>query len=275
MRSISVKNRASWDAYAVDYGRYTQTEEKLRRVTESPQSAFAPETWALLSRAFPSMAGARVCVPSSGDNLAVLAFASLGARVTSCDISQGQLDNAAAAAVRLGLAIDFVRADTMALEGIPSGAFDLVYTSNGVHVWIDDLAAMYESVARVLRPGGFYALYEIHPFQRPFDGGCLTALKVVKPYDATGPFDKKNEVTFAWRVQDILGAMLDAGLCLRRMEELQPRVNYEAPDWVPCERLVEGHGHDLSRAEVERMYDWRVNPQAALPNLFTLLAQKM
>ena len=60
-----------------------------------------------------------VCVPSSGDNLAVFAFALLGARVVSCDISQNQLDYARQIAVREGFdaSISWVCTDTMTLDG--------------------------------------------------------------------------------------------------------------------------------------------------------------
>jgi len=45
----------------------------------------------------------------------------------------------------------FQIADSMALVGIKDAAFDLVYTSNGVHVWISDLCAMYGTFRRVLK----------------------------------------------------------------------------------------------------------------------------
>lgn len=32
------------------------------------------------------------------------------------------------------------------------------------YAWISDLNAMYQSIARVLRPGGLSVLYELHPF---------------------------------------------------------------------------------------------------------------
>lgn len=274
MNPIAAKNQASWDAFSDKYMQYELTKEKLETIVQNPEGAFAPKTWQLISSVFPSMQGVRVCVPSSGNNHAVFALAVLGARVTSCDIAANQLAHAASAAEKMRLSIDFVQADTMTLEGIPSDAYDFVYTSNGVHVWINDLPSMYRNIARVLRPGGYYALYEIHPFQRPIDGNCLTALKVKKPYDNTGPFEKDGEITFGWRLQDIFNAICNAGLNIRQMEELQPQIDYENPDWIPMETLVEGQGHRHSKQAIERMYDWRVNPQAALPNLFTLLAQK-
>jgi len=57
----------------------------------------------------------------------------------------------------------------MTLEGIADSEYDLVYTSNGVHVWINDLKVMYQSFYRVLREAGYYIYFETHPFIRPFD----------------------------------------------------------------------------------------------------------
>lgn len=88
----------------------------------------------MLRSAFDSFKGLRVLVPSSGDNGAVFAFHMLGASVTSADISGRQLENAKKLADGEGWNIEFVRADSMTLDGIPDGKFDLVYTSNGVHV---------------------------------------------------------------------------------------------------------------------------------------------
>ena len=67
----------------------------------------------------------------------------------SCDISENQLAHARQVAVREGLgdAIEFVCADTMKLEGIPDGGYDLVYTSNGVHVWLNDLETMKKTMS--------------------------------------------------------------------------------------------------------------------------------
>lgn len=275
MSRITEKNRESWDAYAPRYGAREQREDNLQAVRNDPTWAFHPATWALIQRALPDLNGKRICVPSSGDNLAVFAFALMGAKVTSCDLSQNQLDNARRVADRLGIVgIEFLRADTMELAGVERGAYDFVYTSNGVHVWIEDLNAMYRSIASLLKPGGFYVLHEIHPFCRPFGGTDAMELKVVKPYDVTGPFESESEVMFGWRIQDIVNAMLDAGLALRRFEELQATVNYDDPDWIPNEKKVDERGHSLTKDEIDRLYDWRINPNAALPQRMTALAEK-
>ena len=138
-----------------------------------------------------------------------------------------------------------------------------------MHVWIDDLAAMYHSIFRVLKPGGINIAYEIHPFQRPF-GENLT---VKKPYDHTGPFEDEACITYGWRMQDIVNAMLDSGIRLRRMEEMFAEKSYDEPFFVRHENIVNG-SVTVTHEEVDRMHDWRHNPMAALPNWMCLVGQK-
>ena len=55
------------------------------------------------------LAGKKVAVLGSGDNQAVLALSGLGAKVTSADISEQQLDVARHRTAVLGLNVKFIR----------------------------------------------------------------------------------------------------------------------------------------------------------------------
>jgi len=68
----------------------------------------------------------------SNDNHAVFAF-HLGAKVTSCDISEKQIENAFDIANKHGWDIEFICDDTTKLTKVNSNEYDFVYTSNGVH----------------------------------------------------------------------------------------------------------------------------------------------
>ena len=270
MTDIVEKNRQDWEKYSEKYMAFNLSDSVLEHLKARPESAFAPAVWAMLKEYLPELKNQRVCVPSSGDNRAVLAFALMGARVTSCDIAKNQLLAAEKAANKLGLQdrLVFQQEDTMRLAGVPGEAFDLVYTSNGVHVWLNDLPSMYGNIHRILKPGGLYVMYELHPFQRPFGEG----LKAVKPYDSTGPFEDETTVNFAWRIQDIVNAMLDAGVRLLHMEEIMPKPDYERPFFVKNEELI--NGRRPSREEVDEMYNWRKNPAAVLPEMIALAGRK-
>lgn len=265
------KNRKDWEAYSEKWAAFNHSEKILRPILENPAKAFHSKTWELIRKYIPDLKGKRICVPSSGDNLAVFAFALSGASVTSCDISENQLAYAKqiAARERLSGSIEFICADTMKLDGIHDDEYDLVYTSNGVHVWLDDLPSMYANIHRILKKGGLNILYEIHPYLRPFNEN----LQIAKPYDETGPFEDETTINFHWRLQDIMNAMMHSGLHLEHLEEMFDEKDYEQPFWLKTEDII--NGVRASREEVDKMYDWRENPRMALPNWICLVGRKM
>ncbi len=266
------KNRAHWNGVAEAYDRSSHTNENIQRIINHPAAAFHSTTWRVLCNAIPSipdLRGLRVCVPSSGDNHAVYAFALMGAAVTSCDISERQLENAKRVSDAYGWDIEYRWADTMQLDGISNNTYDLVYTSNGVHVWLNDLPSMYRNVYRILKTGGTFLMYEIHPFMRPFNGQNREVLEVKKPYDNVGPFEDDNNITFAWRIQDFLNAMMDAGLTLRHIEEMYEEYNPIEPFWKRWWEDTE-----YTEEEIAAMRDWRRNPLAAIPNWMCIHAVK-
>ena len=98
------------------------------------------------------MVGKRVCQICSGDNLAAFALAAMGAKVTSVDQSEIQLEIARERARELGLAIRFVRSDVAAMGEVEAETHDLVCYTNGVMVWLSDLSGVFGEVRRILRP---------------------------------------------------------------------------------------------------------------------------
>lgn len=115
------------------YSRIYTLQNNVARLKAEPMLAFPTPVYSMLRDALIDFNGKRVLVPSSGDNGAVFAFHLLGASVTSADISERQLENAKRIADMQGWDIKFVHTDSMKLDGIGDGAYDLVYTSNGVH----------------------------------------------------------------------------------------------------------------------------------------------
>ena len=266
---MSNKNKISWNEGAASYSALNHNKKIMNRIIENPANAFHHTTWEMINKYIPDLRGKKICVPSSGDNHAVFAFAMMGAAVTSCDISENQLAGAERVAREHGWnSIEFICSDTMRLNEIAGDAYDFVYTSNGVHVWIDDLPGMYRNIHRIMKPGGAYIMYEIHPFQRPFDDNA----KVRKPYDMTGPFESETEITFGWRVMDILNAVMDSGLTVKHVEEMFDEKDYDWPFFISLEEKLKGA--TATREEVDRMYDWQNNPMAALPNWISIVANK-
>ena len=237
----------------------------LEQIAENAEDAFPVVVWKMISNEFPDLRGKRVLVPSSGDNIAVFGFHLLGAEVTSCDIAERQLANAKKIADSNGWNIEFIQQDSMTLDAVQDGKYDLVYTSNGVHVWINDLPKMYRNFNRVLKPGGSYIMFETHPFGRPFDDSG-TEIKVRKPYEDTGPFVSGEETTFGWRVMDLFNAVFDSGFNITHMEEFSPgKEEYD--------NYFYSH-HQEAKEDGYKKHDWKQNPWAALPQCIGFTATK-
>lgn len=242
-----------------EWYRSLRTEEKIHALQERPERAFHPAVYALIRKIFPDLTKAKVLLPSSGDNHAAFALSLLGAQVTSADISERQLENAAEIAARLRLNIEFVCDDTMQLSHISNQAYDLVYTSNGTLSWMNDLDSMNRNICRVLKKGGYFVMYDMHPFNRPFSGEAWRAPHIIKSYQDVLP-------DLHWRIQDILNSQIRAGLTLCEMAELPAT---DASFWFTFAELQQ-----KSREELEGINDWKKNPMAALPAWLALVSQK-
>lgn len=242
-----------------EWYRSLRTDEKIEGLVRDPGSAFHPSVSDLIRKYIPDLTGRKILLPSSGDNHAAFAFALSGAEVTSSDISEKQLEYASVIAEKLNLKMDFVCDNTMELSHIESNAYDLVFTSNGTHSWIPDLGMMYHNICRVLKPGGYSVMYDVHPFHRPFTGEPWKEPRIIKAYSDTMP-------SCHWRVQDLVNANISAGLSIREMAELEA-VN--ASFWYTYEELIR-----LSSDRLQTINDWKSNPLAALPAWITIVSQK-
>ena len=265
MNEMNTANGRYWDAQASDWERLREADQLWRRCPREPELAFAGEALECIRGYVGDLHGKQACVIGSGDNYVAFALAGMGARVTSTDIAGRQLEVARRRADALGLAIDFVRADATLLEGIPDRTFDLVCSSNGFFVWIAELGRVFAQVQRILKPGGFYIAYDIHPFQRPWKDQA-TPLEMEKPYTTTGPFVEADHgetcYEFNWRMCDLLNPLLDAGLTLRHLGESSPK---DARFW---------EGNDYTPGTDPGLQDWQRNPRAGLPVWLTVVAGK-
>ena len=258
--------RKDWDDGSDAYFQRTYgSGDLLDILTETPERAFPEAMRPVIHSALPDLRGKRVCVPSSGDNVAAFGLHLLGARVTSVDLSARQIANAKAIAVARGWDIEFICDNSMELGKIGDGAFDLVYTSNGVHVWISNLTAMYRNFSRILKPGGHYIFFETHPAIRPFDDRTYD-IKIKKDYEEIGPFGEVP--TYGWRTQDFINAIISSGFAIREMREFHStRSDLRSHNYL----YVDDNNKFNWPGDT---YDWRNNPWAALPQGLGLCAQK-
>lgn len=255
-----------WNAGSNKWFEENASESIIDKTIQDPMWVFPSPVRNMLNCAFNSLEGKRILVPSSGNNVAVFAFHLLGAKVTSSDIAENQLKNAKRIADSHGWDIEFICDDSMRLFNIKENEYDLVYTSNGVHVWIYDLPGMYQSFNRVLKRDGKYIMFEVHPFNRPFtaDAENLFKIKSVKPYEAVGPLGEIP--TYHWRVQDFANSMIGAGFSIQQMVEFYSEKDVHDCWWYTTSEEAEADGNKLA--------NWELNPWAALPQWIGFTAEK-
>ncbi len=263
MREEHEANRRQWDQTAADWKGLRDRDQLWRRCPTSPELAFDGQALEMIRVFGGDLAGREVCVVGSGDNYAAFALAGLGARVTSTDISENQLAVARLRSQELALDIRFVRADAADLEPLQSGRFDLVCSTNGFLVWIADLSAVFRSVGRVLRAGGLYVFYDVHPFQRPWRDDVDSAT-MVRAYWDIGPHrdQERGSFEFTWTMSHILNALADANLVLRLMAE------------SPASSARFWQDHSYESGTDETLKDWHRNPRAGLPVWLSVCSQK-
>lgn len=163
-----------------------------------------------------------------------LSWARLGADVTGIDISPLSLRTAREMADRTGLNARFIESSLFDLPEHLDEKFDIVYTSMGVLCWLSDLDEWGRLINRYLKPGGFFYIFESHPFIHVFDDES-EGLKVRYPYFhskepekwpagyqdySDGNHTVKNPSwEWTWSISDILNALTGAGLKLEFLHE--------------------------------------------------------
>ncbi len=258
-------NRRYWNAMAPDWEKLRDKDRLWRSLPEQPELAFDGEALPLILRYVGDLRDKKALVIASGDNYVAFALAGMGAKVTSTDISEQQLEIARRRAELIGLEITFIRADATRLDHIPDNEYDLVCSSNGFFVWIAEPGRVFAQARRVLKPGGYYIFYDVHPFQRPWVDQ-VSPLEMEKPYTATGPFQfeeiGQTNHQFNWRMADLINPLLDSGLILRQIAESMAK---DARFW---------EGSSYQPAADSHLNDWLSNPRAGLPVWLSVAAQK-
>ena len=187
----------------------------------------------------------------------------LGVDVTSIDISERQIDNARNISESYGINIKYIVSDILDLSCIANNEFDMIYTSNGVLTWIDNLSQMFSETRRILKKKGIYILYDVHPFQRPWKEDFSNTI-LEKPYTEVGPIKNKrngNAQTFHWRIEDIINALVNAKFLIKWIHE------FDSGNTKDTEYFW---GNDIKK----ELNDWRKNPLAGIPSWIEIVSEK-
>lgn len=207
--------------------------------------------------------------------LDTLSWAREGAKVTGIDFSSEAIRFAKLLAKQANLEANFIESNLYDLPKVLFEKFDIVYTSNGVLCWLNDLKEWGKIIAHFLKPGGFFYIAEIHPFSMVFDNETedIKDLQVYfnyfhdpKPlefiadgsYASTTKIEPKKEYEWAHGMSDILNSLIEAGLTIKLFNEYPFSVWQQFPF---SERYADGFYY-LKDQKVE------------IPLLFTLKAVK-
>lgn len=183
------------------------TEENVRAWQEAhaPQQRAAPGLPAVVRERLPAVERRHVLHLGCGTGDETADLAELGAFVTAVDPSAQDLEQARAKTPNAA----FVHA---ALDGLPlellRGRFQLAYAARGALVEVQDVEAFAQGIAAALRPRGYLLHHDDHPVVHRLDH----VLNWRGDY-----FDGR-----AVQLGELVTALAQAGLTVRRLEELPP-----------------------------------------------------
>lgn len=191
-------------------------------------------------------------------------LANLGAGcVVGVDIAEDLVELARGLAQELDAPARFIHADVLDVPHDLDGVADLVYTGKGAVHWIFDLKAWARTVARLLRPGGCFLLFDFHPMMWLFraDQPTLQASGVsyfapVLSYrewpvnhigDLSIPVEEiETKRLRPWPPSAVIQSLVDAGLTLRMFGEYPDTLS---DDWSAYPLLA-----DSERRKVATTY---------------------
>ncbi len=176
--------------------------------------------------------------------------------VVGIDISERMIECARRKSEALGAPATWYCCDVLRAPHELDATADLVYTGRGALCWVMDIDAWARVTYRLLKPGGRLFVFEGHPFMNLWQDGPSEL--VLDPYwgnyferrpmssrgwseqyigDLGMPAEQHAEkLEMLWNLGDVVNALVDAGLVLRRLEE-HPDPFFDAFPHIPPEVL--------------------------------------
>lgn len=177
-------------------------------------------------------------------------------QVVGIDISEVHIENAQYLSDALGAPAAWHCCDLLDTPHALDGSADLVYTGRGALNWLHDLSAWAQVIARLLKPGGMFHVFDGHPTVWLFEPNAKTL--VAAPHinyfqhsetsrgwtpeyigdltDALGKADSELAAKFErlWPLADIFQALTGAGLMVDFLGE------YPEDYWPSMPNLQDG-----------------------------------
>jgi len=166
-----------------------------------------------------------------------ISLSRLGAReVIGIDLVPENIKFAKQLSSDLGISnTSFFESDILELKEKHDRKYDIVFTTEGVLIWLPDLALWASNVRHLLNDNGFLYLMDGHPIYMAWDEEKLPELDVKYPYfDRTPDQDEwiggyasesKKSTNYGWMytIGDIVNALSKAGLHIEWFHEF---------DWI-------------------------------------------
>ena len=174
--------------------------------------------------------GLRVAAVACGQGRDARRLADLGAEVVGIDASESLLDHARKLEQRAPRGIDYVHGDAQDLRELPDGSFDGVVCHMAL-MDIPELEPTARSVARILKPGGWFAASIVHPcYKTPADGELIeyvdgSTRRITGRYFEEGPYNSVTRwkilprVSYHRMLSTYVNTLVAAGLVVVRMVE--------------------------------------------------------
>ena len=198
------------------------------------EDAFFPAAEALMG----TVAGRRVCDLACGQGRVARHLADLGASVVGIDLSTKLLAIARRHEQAVPRGIEYRHADARSLDGVADSTFDGVVCHMAL-MDIPDLAPTLRSVARILRPGGWFVFSILHPCYHTARSGEIESpegtVRTIGRYFVEGywrsdarPGPPGKVGAYHRTLSTYVNALTDAGLTLERVSE--PRATGDVAD---------------------------------------------
>jgi SAM-dependent methyltransferase len=188
MDELAKYNRDRWEALVaagIEYGR------PLLDLDEGSARAWIADQTLLPDEAIDNLADKDVFVLAGGGGQQTAALSILGANVTVMDITEGQLAGDRLAADHYGYNLRIEQGDMRDLSRFDDDAFDFVWQPYSIN-FVPDYRPVFDGVARVLRPGGYYRL----DIENPFSGSIWEDSWHEKGYALNKVYENGSEHIF-------------------------------------------------------------------------------
>lgn len=180
---------------------------------------------------FPHLQGKKILGLASGGGQQGPVFAAHGADVTITDISDKQLENEKAVALREGYSINILKCDMQKPLPFDNHSFDIIFNPVS-NCYIENLFPVWQECARIIKPGGIlmagFVKEEHFMFEPDFtkDKALISVHKL--PFNSLRdlPPQRKQEMlknhepfTFSHSLTEQLGGLLKTGFTLTDLYE--------------------------------------------------------